>query len=664
MDFTNPHFEEPGWLWLAVLAPLLLAGLHRYASVARRKQLARVASPHLIGGLTRSHSPARRNLKHTLLLVSVALFGVALARPQWGELETQNQWLGDDVLFVLDCSRSMLATDVLPNRLQRAKYSILDFVRRHGTGRVGLVAFAGTAFLQCPLTFDYDAFEEALANLDERSLPVGGTDLGRSLLEAFHAMEKKSARKLIVILTDGEDLEKGGVKEAGTLGKDGVTVYAVGVGTAAGAELRATAANGQSDFVRDDNGQVVRSRLDEETLTQIAKATGGEYFPLGRVGEGLQKVRHAIETTNTAAFSRVRAQGVERFHVPIAMALMLLVIESLIGTRRGEPAKNVMKSTGQHTSAATVTALGLLICTAAVGGSTQTTNVATLLPPPPAPVTAREFYNAGVKRLAAGKLSEAEKMFEGALNQQDAQVQPLALYDLGHARFSIGSEQLKKSAAAGPARTRGEHADLAGADAIQSAEAALASKDIQQMVAAYQRGRGVRKELRGAYDAVYAALEVHRGTLEKWRRALGDFRSAAELNPTDTNALHNAEVVERALAKLVDSVVQTQTITLKCAGRCSKLNDLMCELKGRIPKDKMPPSAGNSDDEDDMGEPKLEELIGKQESGPKDGRESDLTLSREDAGGLLDSFKLGGNRRLPMGQGDPGQPKDRKRRDW
>lgn len=336
MDFAHPHFEEPAWLWLAVLAPVLLAGLHRYATLARRHQLARVASAQIIPTLTRTHSPARRRLKHFLLLMSVALFGVALARPQWGELKTQNQWLGDDVLFVLDCSRSMLATDVLPNRLQRAKYSILDFVRRHGTGRVGLVAFAGTAFLQCPLTLDYDAFEEALATLDERAIPVGGTDLGRSLREAFHAIEKRNSRKLIVIVTDGEDLEKAGAKEAAALAKDGVTVYTVGVGTPAGAELRATAPNGQSDFIRDDKGQVVRSRLDEETLTQIAKATGGEYFPLGRVGEGLQQVRRAIDAKNGAAFSRVRAQGVERFYVPLAIALILLISESLIGTRRRE----------------------------------------------------------------------------------------------------------------------------------------------------------------------------------------------------------------------------------------------------------------------------------------------------------------------------------------
>ena len=661
MDVANPHFEQPGWLWLAVIAPVLLAGLHRYAALARRRQLARVVSAPLLPQLTRSHSLARRKVKHFCLLVSVALIGVALARPQWGRLETPNQWLGDDMLFVLDCSRSMLATDTLPNRLQRAKYSILDFVRRQATGRVGLVGFAGTAFVQCPLTFDCDAFEETLANLDERSLPVGGTDVGRALQEASHAMEKKSLHKIIILLTDGEDLEKGGVKEATALAKDGITVYTIGVGTAAGAELRAAGENGQIDYVRGENGQVVRSRLDEETLRQIAKVTGGDYFPLGRIGEGLQKVQRAIEAKNATGFSGAAAQGVERFHVPIAIALTLLVTESLIGTRRREKAKRLMILPRQKIR--TALAVALLICFAGLGGASQTTNTASL-PPPPAPASARDYYNAATKRLSAGQLIEAETMFEEALSQQNERIEPLALYNLGCTRFVIGGEQLKKTAAASPVRARGERADLAGEEAIQSAEAALATANVQQMVAAYLRGKGVRKELRAAYDAVYAALEVHRGTMEKWHRALDDFRSAAELNPADTNALHNAGVVERALARLVDSVMQTQMITLKCAGRCSKLNDLLAQLKGRIPKDKLPPSAGEGDNLDEMGEPKLEELIGRTEPASKEGTGTDLTLSPEDAGSLLDSFKLGGDRPLPMGQGDSGRPKDRKLRDW
>ncbi len=663
MNLAHPHFAEPGWLWLAVLGPVLLVALHRYSAVARRRQLSRVALAPRLAKLTRSHSPARRSLKQVLLLLSVALLGAALARPQWGEQETQHQWLGDDVVFVLDCSHSMLATDVLPDRLQRARHALLDFVRRHGTGRVGLVAFAGAAFLQCPLTHDYDAFEEALANLDQRTIPVGGTDLGRALREAFHGMGKTTSRKLVVLVTDGEDLEKGGVKEAKALAENGLTVYAIGVGTTAGSELRVTMANGQTDFIRDGNAQVVRSRLDEATLTQIAKTTGGEYFPLGRLGEGLEEVRRALETTNALGLSHAPVQGIERFYVPIALALILLVVESLIGTRR---VKSAPKHTlpGVQTGPAIAATIGIMICVTAAGETNKPTNATPLAPAPVAPVSARGFYNAGTRQLAAGKLTEAEVMLQGALNRQDERIRTLALYNLGHVRFTIGAEQLQKAAPAGAARVRGEQANLAGVEAIQSAEAALKANDVQQMVATYLRGRGVCKELRAAYDAVYQALQVHRMTLEKWQRALGDFRSAAELNPADTNALHNAQAVEGALAVLVDSAQKTQLMALKCAGSCSRLGDVLSQLKGRIPKDKMPPVAGDGDEEDDLGEPMLEELIGKKEHGKRQGRELDVTLSPEEADNLLDSFQLGGNRRLPMGQSEPGQPKDRKRRDW
>ena len=137
---------------------------------------------------------------------SVAGVGLALARPQWGETAEISRALGEDTLFILDCSRSMLATDVSPSRLTRAQYAILDFVQRHGRGRVGLVAFAGQAFLQCPLTFDYDAFREALLAVDARSMPVPGTDIGRALDEGWRAMEKNDSRKFMVLLTEGEYL--------------------------------------------------------------------------------------------------------------------------------------------------------------------------------------------------------------------------------------------------------------------------------------------------------------------------------------------------------------------------------------------------------------------------------------------------------------------------
>ncbi len=335
MNIAHPHFAEPGWLWLAVLGPVVLLALQRYSARARRKQLAQLAAPDFIAELTRSHSPFRRAIKNTMLVLAVGGIGLALARPQWGEQAEKGYSLGQDVVFVLDCSRSMLATDVAPSRMRRAKLAILDFVEHHGRGRVGLVAFAGQAFLQCPLTFDYGAFQDALAAVDEKTIPVPGTDIGRAIDEGFRAMEKGDRQKLLVVLTDGEDLEKGGVKTAEALAKRGVVVYTLGVGTPAGAEIQMLNEQGKPEWVRDSKGQVVRSRLDEATLRAIARATRGAYYPLGPVGEGLSRVRLALESLDVAVGSGpARKLGVDRFHLLVAAVLALLVAESLIGTRR------------------------------------------------------------------------------------------------------------------------------------------------------------------------------------------------------------------------------------------------------------------------------------------------------------------------------------------
>ena len=336
MDFAHPHFAEPRWLWLVVLAPLALLALYWWSARARRRQLAELATPHFLAELTRSHSPVRRGIKQSLLVLAVAGMGLALARPQWGEQQLDStRLLGEDLVFALDCSRSMLAADVSPNRLGRAKLAILDFVQRYGQGRVGLVAFAGQSFLQCPLTFDYSAFDDALQAVDENTIPVGGTDVGRALEEAFQGMEKKSRRKIILLLTDGEDLEKGGIRTAERLAEQGVVVYCIGVGTASGAEIRVLSERGVPEWVRDARGEVVRSRLDEATLRSIAQATHGSYFPLGPLGEGLAKVRLALKSAEAASEAAAAHKlGVDRFHVPIAIALALLVAESLLGTRR------------------------------------------------------------------------------------------------------------------------------------------------------------------------------------------------------------------------------------------------------------------------------------------------------------------------------------------
>ncbi len=335
MDFTHPHFAEPRWLWLAVGAPLLALLLLRYAAWARHRQMARFVAPEVLGDLIGSHSPGRRFFKNLLVLVALAGMGVALARPQWGETSEITRALGEDILFLFDCSRSMLTQDVLPDRLTRAKLAVEDFVQQHGRGRIGLVAFSGQAFLQCPLTFDYDAFHEALMALDDRTIPVPGTDIGRALEEGLAAMEKNKRRKIMVLLTDGEDLENQGVTKARELASQGMVVFTIGIGTPAGGPIPLAREPGGMALLRDRSGQIVQSRLSEDTLRAIAGATQGAYYPLGALGEGMSRVRRAVESPGFLPdFSQTRKLGVDRFHLAVAAVIVLLTAESLVGTRR------------------------------------------------------------------------------------------------------------------------------------------------------------------------------------------------------------------------------------------------------------------------------------------------------------------------------------------
>jgi Ca-activated chloride channel family protein len=298
-----------------------------------------LAAPEFLQAMTASHSPWRRGLKEILMLLVMVAMGLALARPQWGQQAEKSQLFGQDIVFIVDCSRSMLTADVAPNRLQRSKLAIQDFVQRQAHGRLGLVAFAGQGFLQCPLTFDYGAFHDALSALDERTIPVPGTDIGRALEEGFQAMDKGDRQKLLVLLTDGEDLEKGGVRTAESLAKKGLIVFTVGVGTPAGGEIQVLNERGVIELVRDSKGEPVQSRLDEATLRSIAEATHGAYYRLGPVGEGLAKVRLALENLKSSPGAvPARKVGVDRFYLPLALGLCLLVVESLIGTRRARQA--------------------------------------------------------------------------------------------------------------------------------------------------------------------------------------------------------------------------------------------------------------------------------------------------------------------------------------
>jgi len=274
--------------------------------------------------------------------------------------------------------------------------------------------------------------------------------------------------------------------------------------------------------------------------------------------------------------------------------------------------------------------------------ATNTPAKAAELPPP---VTPREFFNAGTQKLREGKLLDAETLLENTLTRQIQRLQPLALYNLGHVRFGQGVAELEKGPAAGASAARARAAAQQDAEASGSADEALASDDVQKMVAAYLRGRGARRESKAATQAVRRALETHGTALNKWQRASGDFRSTVELKASDGDARHNAEVMDQYIAKLVDSLRELQQAAQALAGQNGELGEKMKQLKGRIPGSQMPPGAAGDDDEEEDNPfgPKP----GDKEGPSKEGQE--MTLSPEQAGWLLDGFKLDGERRLPMG---------------
>jgi len=331
MDFADFHFATT---WLALAAPAagaaLFAGL-RWTELRRRRGLATFAAERLLARLTAGYSASRRLTKDLALALSAALLLAALAGPRWGRETTEAKAAAEDVVFVLDVSKSMLVADMRPNRLARAKASIGNFIRRKGTGSVGLVAFSGSGFLQCPLTRDYDAFFRTLEETDTASIQVPGTDLGRALTEAELAFAPNRNRKLVIILTDGEDLEAGGVDTAKKLARQGLVVHTVGVGTPAGGTITVINDVGAADTLK-SGGTEVLSRLDEDTLTKVAEATNGRYVRLGQAGEGMEALRLAIQAGTDATGSARR--GVPREEWFLALALLLLVAESLLSTRR------------------------------------------------------------------------------------------------------------------------------------------------------------------------------------------------------------------------------------------------------------------------------------------------------------------------------------------
>ena len=329
-------FESTVWLWLL---PFVTAGflwLYAYGYRRRRRRLSHFAATRLMAVLSTSFSLRRLRLKQGLLLFSIVGLLLGLARPKWGHDWETATAKGTDILFALDSSKSMLAEDILPNRLERARLAILDLIQRLESDRVGLIAFAGSAFLECPLTLDYDAFRQALETVDTSIIPQGGTDIAVALREAASAFSPNDHHKTLILLTDGEDLKASGIESAQQAAESGITVYTIGIGSNEGELIPIRQPDGSLDFLRDAQGNVVKTRLDETTLRAIARATGAFYTPLGSTGQGLERLynKGLKLLADKEHKAQLKKQGIHRFQWPLAAGIIFLAIESLISTRR------------------------------------------------------------------------------------------------------------------------------------------------------------------------------------------------------------------------------------------------------------------------------------------------------------------------------------------
>jgi len=331
------RFAYPEYLHILWLIPLFLL-LFFQAARARRRSLDRFGEEHLVSRLSHTVSRRRQKVKMLLLLLVFLFLGLAAARPQIGTHAVPVQAEGIDLVFALDTSLSMLAEDIKPNRLSRAKHEISALLDRLRGDRVGIVIFAGTSFVQCPLTFDYGAVQLFLEAVDINSISVPGTAIERALETSLRAFENSKAEssKVIILLTDGEGHEGDPIKVAEEAGKRGIKIYTVGIGSEKGELIPLHDEQGNlSGYKKDRDGNVVMTKLDQLTLEKIAVLTDGQYYHVASGGIGLEQIYDDISKLETTLQdTRLVTHYEEQYQYPLAVALLLLLIETFIGERK------------------------------------------------------------------------------------------------------------------------------------------------------------------------------------------------------------------------------------------------------------------------------------------------------------------------------------------
>ena len=503
MNFAYGHV-----LWsLLIILPALIV-FFWWAWRERQRLMTQFIQARLLHGLISGVSPTRQKVRFVLITIAFTLLLVALARPQWGFTWEESKQKGLDIVVAIDTSKSMLAEDIAPNRLQRAKLAALDLMQQAQSDRLGLVAFAGGAFLQCPLTIDDNAFRQSVEALDVNIIPQGGTAVAEAITTALGAFKEGDNFKVLVLFTDGEDNDENAFEAAQAAAKEGMKIFTIGIGTAEGEILRIKDAKGRTDYLRDADGNAVKSRLNEALLQQIAGATeGGFYLPM----RGAKTIDTLYEKglaplPKSEGQEKLVKRMHERYHWPLGLAIVLLLVEMLLPERRS-PTRRVSKSQTQR-----------------AGSETGAPIVATALALFLLPVVASASPTKALKDYSSGNFTNALTEFERLLNEQTKQQKP---------------EDPRLHFNAGTAAYRATNYTVA----IQHFNAVLAAQDIKLQAKAYYNLGAVHYRL-GQQAEDLDKLE------EAWKESAKQFNHAVELDKTNQDAAFNKAFVEERLKQI------------------------------------------------------------------------------------------------------------------
>ena len=412
------RFEDPIYLYLLVLIPIL--ALVRFVSYRnQKKRLRKFGDPALLKALMPDVSRFRPSVKFWILEGALALLIVMLARPQMGTKINHEKRVGIETIIAMDISNSMRAEDIVPSRLDRSKMMVENLVDHFSNDKIGLIVFAGDAFVQLPITSDYVSAKMFLSSIDPSMIATQGTDIATAIDMATHSFtQEEGIGKAIVVITDGEDHEGGAVEAAQAAKDNGMRVYVLGVGSVNGAPVPIP---GTGDYMKDNSGNTVMSALNEDMCKQVAQAGGGAYIHVENNSAAQEQLDNELdklakkETTTT-----IYSEFDEQFQAFGILAVLLLILEICIYDRRNPLLKKISLFGGKKNVAV------MLLLLVAAASSAQTD---------------RQYIRQGNRQFHTGDYANAEVSYRKAIEKNPKN--PQAAFNLGNALMA----QKKDSAA-------------------------------------------------------------------------------------------------------------------------------------------------------------------------------------------------------------------------